>query len=142
MEVSRLEQRAYIKIAMLRGQNARECHAQLLEAVGARALPYRTVARETGIDQATVLTILRHDLHMRKIAAKWVPHALTEQQKWNRYETCRVNLERYEREGDIMLNRIIAIDETWARAYEPELKRQSAEWRHQGSPRKRKVRQT
>ncbi|PSN47906.1 hypothetical protein C0J52_03370 [Blattella germanica] len=45
MEVSRLEQRAYIKIAVLRGQNARECHAQLLEAVGARALPYRTVAR-------------------------------------------------------------------------------------------------
>ncbi|PSN46608.1 hypothetical protein C0J52_17801, partial [Blattella germanica] len=186
MEVSWLEQRAYIKIAVLLGQNARECHAQLLEA-----LPYRTVARwvaafesgreatkdkprtgrprtvrtdvsravihqclendrrwslqelatETGIDQATVLTILRHDLHLRKIAAKWVPHALTEQQKWNRYETCRVNLERYEREGDIMLNRIIAIDETWARAYEPELKRKSAEWRHQGSPRKRKVRQ-
>ncbi|PSN52257.1 hypothetical protein C0J52_08301 [Blattella germanica] len=45
MEVSRLEQRAYIKIAVLRDQNARECHAQLLEAVGARALPYRTVAR-------------------------------------------------------------------------------------------------
>ncbi|PSN41316.1 hypothetical protein C0J52_20248 [Blattella germanica] len=45
MEVSRLEQRAYIKIAVLRGQNAREFHAQLLEAVGARALPYRTVAR-------------------------------------------------------------------------------------------------
>ncbi|PSN46144.1 hypothetical protein C0J52_22064 [Blattella germanica] len=45
MEVSRLEQRAYIKIAVLRGQNARECHAQLLEAVGARALPYRTDAR-------------------------------------------------------------------------------------------------
>ncbi|PSN49561.1 hypothetical protein C0J52_09740 [Blattella germanica] len=45
MEVSRLEQHAYIKIAVLRGQNARECHAQLLEAVGARALPYRTVAR-------------------------------------------------------------------------------------------------
>ena len=191
MEVSRLEQRAYVKIAVLRGQNARECHAQLLQAVGDRALPYRTVARwvaafesgreaskdkprtgrprtvrtdvsraiiqqclendrrwslqelatETGIDQATVHKILRHDLHMRKIAAKWVPHALTEQQKWTRYETCRVNLERYEREGDIMLNRIIAIDETWARAYEPELKRQSAEWRHHGSPRKHKVRQ-
>ncbi|PSN32935.1 hypothetical protein C0J52_24036 [Blattella germanica] len=45
MEVSRLEQRAYIKITVLRGQNARGCHAQLLEAVGARALPYRTVAR-------------------------------------------------------------------------------------------------
>ena len=36
----------------------------------------------TGIDQATMHKILREDLHMRKIAAKWVPHALTEQQKW------------------------------------------------------------
>ena len=33
----------------------------------------------TCIDQATVHKILREDLHMRKIAAKWVPHALTEQ---------------------------------------------------------------
>ena len=37
----------------------------------------------TCIDQATVHKILR-DLHMCKIAAKWVPHALTEQQKWCR----------------------------------------------------------
>ena len=48
----------------------------------------------TGIDQATVHKILREDLHMRKIAKKWVPHALTEQ-KWCRYET-RIHLERYE----------------------------------------------
>ena len=32
----------------------------------------------TGIDHATVHKILREDLHIRKIAAKWVPHALTE----------------------------------------------------------------
>ena len=32
----------------------------------------------TGIDEATVYKILREDLHMRKIAAKWVPHSLTE----------------------------------------------------------------
>ena len=34
-----------------------------------------------GIDQVTVHKILWEDLHMRKIAAKRVPHALTEQQK-------------------------------------------------------------
>ena len=41
----------------------------------------------TGIDQATGHKILREDLHMRKIAVKLVPHALTEQQKLCRYET-------------------------------------------------------
>ena len=73
---------------------------------------------------------------MRKIAAKWVPHELTEQQKWCRYETCRIHLERYQNEVKNLLNNIITIDETWVRAYEPELKRQSAEWRHEGSPRR------
>ena len=43
--------------------------------------------------------ILRVDLYMRKIAAKWVPHALTEQQKCCRYETCRIHLEMYQNEG-------------------------------------------
>jgi hypothetical protein len=38
MDVTRLEQRAYIKIAVLRGRNARECHSELVEAVGNNAL--------------------------------------------------------------------------------------------------------
>ena len=34
------------------------------------------------------------------------------------------------------------MDETWARSYEPNLKRQSNEWKHPGSPRPKKVRPT
>ena len=64
-----------------------------------------------------------------------MPHALTEQQKWCRYETCRIHQKMYDNEGENLLNNIITIDETWVRAYEPELKRLSAEWRHAGSPR-------
>ena len=45
MEVTRQEQRSYVKIAMLRGINAKECHSELTEALGNGALPYRTVAR-------------------------------------------------------------------------------------------------
>ena len=45
MHVTRLEQRAYIKITVLRGRNARECHSELVEAVGNNALPYRTAMR-------------------------------------------------------------------------------------------------
>ena len=61
--------------------------------------------------------ILREDLRMRKIAA------LTEQQKRCRYETCRIHLERYQNEGENLLNNIITIVETCVRAYELELKR-------------------
>ena len=37
MDVTRLEQRAYIKIAVLRGRKARECHSLLVEVVGNNA---------------------------------------------------------------------------------------------------------
>ncbi|GFT18159.1 HTH_48 domain-containing protein [Trichonephila clavipes] len=48
MEVTRVEQRAYIKVAVLRGRNAMECHSKLGEVLGNNALPYRTVARWVG----------------------------------------------------------------------------------------------
>ena len=45
MEVTRQEQRSYVKMAVLRGRKSKECHSELTEALGNRALPYRTVAR-------------------------------------------------------------------------------------------------
>ncbi|GFV27247.1 hypothetical protein TNCV_3459421 [Trichonephila clavipes] len=44
MEETRVEQRSYIKIAVLRGRNAIVCHSELVEALGNNAIPYRTVA--------------------------------------------------------------------------------------------------
>ena len=51
MEVTRQEQRSYVKIAVLRGRNAKECHAELTDALGNRALTYRKVARWTAAFQ-------------------------------------------------------------------------------------------
>ncbi|GFX94171.1 HTH_48 domain-containing protein [Trichonephila clavipes] len=48
MKATRVEQRAYIKVAVLRGRNAMEWHSELVEALGKNALPYRTVARWVG----------------------------------------------------------------------------------------------
>ncbi|GFW08616.1 uncharacterized protein TNCV_2776371 [Trichonephila clavipes] len=48
MEVTRVEQRSYIKIAVLRERNAMECHSELVEALGNNALLYRSVARWIG----------------------------------------------------------------------------------------------
>ena len=51
MDVTRQEQRSYVKIAVLRGRNAKECHSELTGAFGNRALPYRTVANWAGAFQ-------------------------------------------------------------------------------------------
>ena len=79
---------------------------------------------------------------MRKIASKWVLDDLTDMHKWQRYDASPMHLQHCEREGEAFLQRIIAIDGTWAKSYELELKRQLNEWRHHGSPQKQTVRPT
>ncbi|GFR17989.1 HTH_48 domain-containing protein [Trichonephila clavata] len=49
MEVTRVEQRAYIKIAVLRVRNAIECHSELVEAPDYNFLSYRTVVWWVGL---------------------------------------------------------------------------------------------
>ena len=67
---------------------------------------------------------------------------MTAAQRWLRYDAAQTHLQRYGRDGDGFLWGIIALDETWARSFEPLLKRQSNEWHHHGSPRKTVVRRT
>ncbi|PRD28352.1 UNVERIFIED_CONTAM: hypothetical protein NCL1_32636 [Trichonephila clavipes] len=56
MEVTCVERRAYIKIAVLRERNAMECHSDLVEALGINALPYYSVTRWIGKYQRRVST--------------------------------------------------------------------------------------
>ena len=43
-------------------------------------------------------------------------------------------MDRYGKERDIFLDRIITGDETWVHHYDPESKRQSMEWKHPQTP--------
>ena len=45
MEVIRQKQRSYVKIVVLWGRNAKECHSELTEVLDNCALPYRIVAK-------------------------------------------------------------------------------------------------
>ena len=49
------------------------------------------------------------------------------------------NSDRYEKVGDVFLDRIIAGDETWVHHYKPELKWQSMDWKHPQSSIRKKV---
>ena len=51
-------------------------------------------------------------------------------------------LARHTDEGEIMLKRVVSIDETWIRSFEPELKRQSSEWLTPNSLRPMKFRRS
>ena len=75
MDVSQVEQHSYIKIAVFHSQNARECHAQLIEAVGDRALPYRTVARWVAAFQhgRVASTDMPHTRYLRLLVLMLLP---------------------------------------------------------------------
>ena len=76
---------------------------------------------------------------MEKLHAKWVPHLLTEEQMMERVTSCRANLRRLRLEGGNFMDRIVSGDETWIYDWDPELKRQSAQWLPKGSPIPEKV---
>jgi hypothetical protein len=67
-----------------------------------------------------------------------VPRSLTKEHKEQREIICSELLARYEAEGDDFLSTIVTGGETWIHHFEPEKKRQSMEWHHTTSPRKKK----
>ena len=100
------------------------------------------IAHELDISHGSVHRILTEGLQMRKIAARWVPHMLSESEKHQRVNIARKLLKRYGEDGDEMLQRIVVFDETWIRFFEPELKRQNSEWHTKNSPRPVKFRRS
>ena len=96
-----------------------------------RRLTVRSIAEQVNIDRETVRKILTEVLGMRKVCAKMVPKQLTEGRKQGRVTICQDLLERQ----DVILGRVITGDETWAyHQYDPETKRQSAQWKTANSP--------
>jgi len=59
---------------------------------------------------------------------------LTAEQKEKRLEIATLLKQIFNVEDQSFLYRIVAIDETWVRDFEPELKLQSNEWRSPTSP--------
>ena len=72
----------------------------------------------------SVYRIITNNLKMRKVAARWIPHHLRDEQKACRQRIVEL-LHRYQTEGEQFLKRVVTLDKTWIRDLEPELKSQS-----------------
>jgi hypothetical protein len=92
------------------------------------------------ISKLTCHQILREDLGKRKLNARLVPHTLTQDQKEMRTSIC-ANLLREAQNDSTFVNSIITKNESWCFQYDPQTKRQGAEWWSMGSPASKKVRQ-
>ncbi|UYV70792.1 hypothetical protein LAZ67_8000631 [Cordylochernes scorpioides] len=74
--------------------------------------------------------IVTEDLRLKKTPTKFIPRFLTNEQKLCRLATCEDMLEMTRTDPE-WKDKIITGDETWVYGYDPETKRQSAEWRGQ-----------
>ncbi|UYV70801.1 hypothetical protein LAZ67_8000674 [Cordylochernes scorpioides] len=95
--------------------------------------------QDTGISKTTIGRIVTEDLKLKKTPAKFIPRFLTNEQKLCRLATCEDTLEMTRTDPE-WKDKIITGDETWVYGYNPETKRQYAEWRGQGEPRPKKSR--
>lgn len=74
-------------------------------------------AETLGISYWATRKLLK-EIGAKKIATRWVPHQLTPAEKKLRVDICTEHLERFNNDHE-MLDRIIAIDETWLKYYDP-----------------------
>jgi len=98
------------------------------------------ISQATGISPTSQFRISTKYLQERKLCARWVPHYLTAEEKQKRLEIATLLKQRFNVEGQAFLYRIVTIDETCVRDFEPELKSQSNEWRSPTSPRPKNFR--
>ncbi len=102
-----------------------------------RHFTMRGVAAQCGVSTGSVHNILKKDLGLTKIAAKFVPKILSEEQ-------CQKHVEAAQKCTDMVaddptvLQQIVTSDESSIYSYDPETKHKSQEWvsRVQGRPTK------
>ena len=104
-----------------------------------RRLTIRETAEDVGIRFGSCQAILTEKLNMQRVAAKFVPRVLTEDQKANRVNISQELLDRVSVDENF-LKTIVTGDETWVYGYDVETKAQSSQWVGQGSPRPKKAR--
>ena len=106
-----------------------------------RRVSIETVSAQFDVSVGTVHTIIREELKMRKICAKFVPKVLRENQK---ERLCHDSKEMVEliNSDPTVLDALVTGDERWINCYDPETKGQSSQWKYAGSPRPKKARQS
>ena len=96
-----------------------------------RRITVRELAHDLEISEGSAHDILVEKLQKEKGSSRWVPHPLTDEQKTWRVQLSRMHLPRPQRDTTF-LEGAITSEETWVRSHEPELKRESSEWRSDG----------
>ena len=104
-----------------------------------RCCTIHDLCAEVGIGYGSCQRILTEQLNMHRIAAKFVPRVLTQEQKDSRVALCQELNETVINDPTLLLN-VITGDESIVYAYDPEIEMKYSQWKSPGSPRSKKAR--
>ncbi|XP_015794241.1 histone-lysine N-methyltransferase SETMAR-like [Tetranychus urticae] len=93
----------------------------------------REISARFELSHETARTILRNDLDLQKMNARWVPKTLSLTEKRRRVAIARSTLAEFGDEWENFLSRIVTGDETWVSYETPESRLDCAEWLPRGS---------
>ena len=106
-----------------------------------RCVSIETISAQFDVSVVTVHTIICEELKMQKICAKFVLRVLRENQKERRCHDSREMVKLINSDPTV-LDALVTCDESWIYCYDLETKRQSSQWKHAGSSRLKKARQS
>ena len=106
-----------------------------------RRVSIETISAPFDVSVGTVHTIIRKELKIRKICAKFVPRVIREDQKERRCHDSSQMVELIN-SGPAVLDALVTSNQSWIYCYDPVTKRQSSQWKHAGSPRPNNARQS
>lgn len=104
-----------------------------------RNITVREIQEEVGIGLASIERILHEHLQVHKLASRWIPHLLSQEQKDERVEWCNFMLNKFDQGRSKRVNEIVTHDQTWIFCYLPETKQQSMVWVFDDEPPPTKV---
>ena len=81
----------------------------------------------TKLCRGTLVNIIHHQLKMRKLSSRWIPHDLNSAQKLKRLNYCTQNLKLFD-EGKMRLCDIVTGDESWIYHRKIQKKSLNKEW--------------
>ncbi|GBP21732.1 Putative uncharacterized protein FLJ37770 [Eumeta japonica] len=112
-------------VAVVTEENVRKIEKLVLAD---RRIKLWQIAEEWQISKERVGEIIHEHMNIRKISARWVSKMLTPFNKQRRLQTSKDFLELVGDNIDEICDRIVTVDETWVRQYDPESKQESMQW--------------
>ena len=98
-------------------------------------LSVKDIASRTGIPEASVQTIMKKHLDLRKVCARWVPHLLIEEQNTQRLKCARELLKTYKGCNSRFISNLLTGDETWVHIFEPQRRADNKQWKRKDKKR-------